>query len=34
MKTKAEGMLKVLFDADPKSIGGKMPGDDFYYGAK
>lgn len=24
-------MLKVLFDADPSSIGGKMPGDDLYY---
>ena len=25
-----EGYLKVLFEANPKSIGGKMPGDDFY----
>ena len=32
MKTKASGMLGVLFSADPKSIGGKLPGDDFYYG--
>lgn len=24
-------MLQVLFDANPKSIGGKMPLDDFYY---
>ena len=27
-----EGYYKVLFEADPKSIGGKMPGDDFYPG--
>ena len=27
-----EGYFKVLFDADPKSIGGKLPGDDFYPG--
>lgn len=33
MKTAVSGMLKVLFDANPKSIGGKLPGDDFYYGA-
>ena len=25
-----EGYLKVLFDSNPKAIGGKMPGDDFY----
>ena len=25
-----EGYLKVLYDFNPKSIGGKMPGDDFY----
>ena len=23
--------LKVLFDANPKSVGGKLPGEDFYY---
>lgn len=34
MKAKASGMLGVLFSADPKSIGGKLPGDDFYYGVK
>ncbi|MBQ6654863.1 MAG: ABC transporter substrate-binding protein [Erysipelotrichaceae bacterium] len=27
-----EGYYKVLFDANPKSIGGSMPGDDFYPG--
>jgi NitT/TauT family transport system substrate-binding protein len=26
------GYLQVLFDADPASVGGSMPGDDFYYG--
>ena len=25
-----EGYLKVLFDSNPKAVGGKMPGDDFY----
>ena len=25
-----EGYLKVLYDFNPKSIGGKMPGDEFY----
>ena len=27
-----EGYYQVLFDADPKSIGGALPGDDFYPG--
>ncbi len=31
MKASAQTMLQVLFDADPKSVGGKLPGDDFYY---
>ena len=31
MKTKLNGYLQVLFDADPSSVGGKMPADDFYY---
>lgn len=31
MKTAVSAMLKVLFDANPKSIGGSMPNDDFYY---
>ena len=22
---------QILFDADPKSVGGKLPGEDFYY---
>ena len=31
MKTKVSGYLKVLFDANPQSIGGALPEDDFYY---
>lgn len=33
MKTKLSGYLQVLFDQNPKAVGGAMPGDDFYYGA-
>ena len=33
MKTGLSGYLQVMYDADPKSVGGAMPGDDFYYGA-
>lgn len=32
MKTDLSGYLQVLFDADPASVGGALPGDDFYYG--
>lgn len=28
-----EGYYQVLFDADPKSVGGALPGDDFYPAA-
>lgn len=31
MKAKLSGYLQVLFDSDPKSVGGKLPADDFYY---
>ena len=31
MKEKASGYLQVLFDADPKSVGGTLPDDAFYY---
>ena len=31
MQTAAEGYLQVLFDQEPKSVGGTMPADDFYY---
>ena len=33
MKVSVSAMLKVLFDANPKSIGGAMPDDQFYYAA-
>ena len=33
MKSALSGYLQVMLDADPKSVGGAMPGDDFYYGA-
>ena len=31
MKTDLAGYLQVLYDANPKSVGGTMPEDDFYY---
>lgn len=31
MKQKLSGYLEVLFNAEKTSIGGKLPGDDFYY---
>lgn len=31
MRTDLEGYLQTLYDANPQSIGGAMPGDDFYY---
>ena len=31
MKAKLSGYLGVLLDANPKAVGGKLPGDDFYY---
>lgn len=31
MKTQLSGFLQVLFDANPASIGGAMPDDNFYY---
>jgi NitT/TauT family transport system substrate-binding protein len=31
MKSTVGAMLQVLFDANPKSVGGKLPSDDFYY---
>ncbi|MBP1588485.1 MAG: ABC transporter substrate-binding protein [Clostridia bacterium] len=30
-KARLSGFLKVLFEADAKSVGGQLPGDDFYY---
>lgn len=31
MKRSMQGNLSVYFDQNPKSIGGKLPEDDFYY---
>ena len=31
MKDKLSGYLEVLLEQDPKSVGGAMPADDFYY---
>lgn len=31
MKEKVAAYLQVLFDQKPQAVGGKMPGDDFYY---
>ena len=33
MKAQLGGYLTVMFNANPKSVGGKLPADDFYYGA-
>ena len=33
MEDKLSGYLQVLFDAEASSVGGAMPGEDFYYGA-
>ncbi len=31
MKTKLSGFLNVMYTADKKSVGGKLPGEDFWY---
>lgn len=31
LKTALTGYLQVLFDAEPKSVGGSMPSDDFFF---
>lgn len=33
MRAALEGYLQTLYDADPASVGGAMPGDGFYYNA-
>ena len=33
MGSKLSGYLQVLFDAEPTAVGGKLPGEDFYYNA-
>jgi len=32
MKADVSAMLSVLFESNPKSVGGTLPADDFYYG--
>jgi NitT/TauT family transport system substrate-binding protein len=34
MKAAMQGYLEVLYDRNPQSVGGSLPGDDFYYGAQ
>ena len=34
LRKSSEGYFQVLYDADPASVGGAMPGDDFYYGSE
>lgn len=34
MKKIVSGYLTTLYDQDPKSVGGALPGEDFYYIAK
>ena len=31
MKTLLSGYLQTLFEREPKSVGGAMPADNFYY---
>ncbi|WP_346026772.1 ABC transporter substrate-binding protein [Beduinella massiliensis] len=31
MKTQIEPFFEMLFEANPASVGGKLPADDFYY---
>ncbi len=33
MQGKLSGYLQTLYDANPKAVGGKLPGDGFYWGA-
>lgn len=33
MQTALSGYLTVLFEQDASSVGGSLPGDDFYYGS-
>lgn len=33
MKEQLSGYLGVLFEQNPKAVGGALPGDDFYYAA-
>lgn len=31
MRSKIPDFLQILYSGNPKSVGGKLPGDDFYY---
>ena len=31
MKERLSGYLEVLYNANAKSVGGVLPGEDFYY---
>lgn len=31
LKTNLSAYLEVLYNSDPKSVGGKLPGDEFYF---
>ena len=31
MKNALSGYLKALYDQDPSSVGGNLPGEEFYY---
>lgn len=33
MKATLDAFYRVLYDLDPKAVGGRLPGDDFYYRA-
>lgn len=33
MKSTVEGFLGILFEQNPKAVGGALPAEDFYYGA-
>ena len=34
MKEQIEPFFQILFDANAKSVGGALPGEDFYYAAE
>lgn len=34
MKAALSGCLEVIYQQNPKAVGGAMPGSDFYYGAE
>lgn len=33
MQKQLSGYLQVMYESNPKSVGGKLPAEDFYYGA-